>query len=140
MRFRTKELLIEMYLTPPLNIAIVDDDESVLDAVKTVLDVQGWITKTYSSGEAFLSDLKNHRPDCIILDSNLPGLSGEAIAHAISKAQNNIPIIVLTAYPDSSQTMKIKNLGIREVLVKPVTAEVLIEHIQEIVKPIETAH
>jgi len=126
-----------MHVMPPLTVAIVDDDESVLDAVKTVLDDQGWITRIYASGEAFLSDLENHKPDCIILDSNLPGLSGEAVAHAISKGHNNVPIIVLTAYPDSSQTMKIKKLGIREVLVKPVTAEVLIEHIQETVKPIK---
>ena len=112
----------------------MDDDESVLDAVKTVLDVQGWITKTYASGEAFLIDLKNNKLDCIILDSNLPGLSGEAVANAISKVHNNIPIIVLTAYPDSAQTIKIKKLGIRKVLLKPVTAQVLIKHIQETVK------
>ena len=115
---------------PPLTVSIVDDDESVLDAIKTVLDDQQWVTLTYASGEAFLSDLENHKPDCIILDSNLPGLSGVAVAHTISTGKNSIPIIILTAYPDSSQTMIIKKLGVREVLVKPVTAEVLIDNIQ----------
>ena len=118
-------------LGSPVSVAVVDDDESVLDAVKIVLDDQDWITRTYASGEAFLSDLKQHKPDCIILDSNLPGLSGVAVALAISKCYDFIPIIVLTAYPASPQTIKIKNLGAREVLVKPVTAEVLIEHIQQ---------
>ncbi|MEH6456538.1 MAG: response regulator [Cocleimonas sp.] len=128
---------MDMLVTPPLNIAIVDDDESVLDAVQTVLDVQGWVTHTYTSGEAFLSDLKHHKLDCIILDSNLPGLSGAAVAQAISTGVKNIPIISLTAYPGSSQTAKIKRLVIHEVLVKPVTAEVLIEHIQKAIMPTE---
>ena len=114
----------------PLTVAIVDDDESVLDAIKTVLDDQHWNTQTYASGEDFLSDFKKHKPDCIILDSNLPGLSGVAVALTISTGKNSIPIIILTAYPESSQTMKIKKLGVFDMLVKPVTAEVLIEHIQ----------
>ncbi len=120
----------------PLTVAIVDDDESVLDAIKTVLDDQHWNTQTYASGEAFLSDLKNNKPDCIVLDSNLPGLSGVAVAHIIRTGQNCIPIIVLTAYPESSQTTKIKKLGVIDVLVKPVTAEVLIEHIQATVESV----
>ena len=118
-------------LSSPVSVAVVDDDESVLDSVKVVLENQDWITLTYSSGEEFLTDLKQHKPDCIILDSNLPGLSGVAVALAISNSYDFIPIIVLTAYPASPQTIKIKNLGAREVLVKPITAEVLIEHIQQ---------
>ena len=112
----------------------MDDDVSVLDAIKTVLDTQNWNTKTYASGEAFLSDLKHHKPDCIILDSNLPGLSGVTVAHTINTSQNSIPIIVLTAYPESSMAMKIKKLGAHHILVKPVTAAVLIEKIRQAVK------
>ncbi|MGK0272680.1 MAG: two-component system response regulator FixJ [Cocleimonas sp.] len=118
---------------PPLTVAIVDDDESVLDAIKTVLDDQEWNTQTYSSGEFFLSDIKNYKPDCIILDSNLHGLSGLAVARTIMMSDKNIPIIVLTAYPESTITLKIKTLGVYGILVKPVTAEVLITQIIEAV-------
>lgn len=118
-------------LGSPLTIAIVDDDESVLDAIQTVLDDQEWNTQTYSSGEAFLADIENHKPDCIILDSNLYGLSGLAVARTINTDKNKIPIIVLTAYPKSSMTMKIKRIGVHDILAKPVTAEVLIKQIQE---------
>ena len=114
-----------------LTVAIVDDDEFVLDAIKTVLDDQRWETRTYESGEEFLSDFKHHPPDCIILDSNLVGLSGSSVAKIIKTSQSNIPIIILTAYPDSPQTIKIKNLGVNAVLLKPVTAEVLIENIEK---------
>ena len=119
----------------PLTVAIVDDDEFVLDAVKTVLDDHHLNTQTYTSGEEFLSSLKNNIPDCLILDSNLPGLSGIEVADTINNGKIKIPIIVLTAYPSSSQTIKIKNLGVSDILVKPVTAESLIEHIEAAVKP-----
>ena len=119
-----------------VTIAVVDDDESVLDAVKTVLEGEDWDTQTYASGEDFLSDLKNHKPDCIILDANLKGVSGVAVALTVgSSYANSIPVIILTAYPGSPQTTKIKNIAACDVLVKPVTAEVLIQHIQEALKP-----
>lgn len=114
-----------------VTVAIIDDDESVLDAVKTVLENEDWITQTYASGEAFLSDLKQNRPDCIILDANLSGVSGVAVALTIGTSYcNSIPIIILTAYPESPQTLKIKKLCSCDVLIKPVTAEVLIDHIR----------
>ena len=123
-------------LSSEVSIAVVDDDESVLDAVKTVLENEDWNTLTYASGEEFLSDLKQHKPDCIILDANLKGVSGVAVALTIgSSYANSIPIIILTAYPGSPQTTKIKNLASCDVLVKPVTAEILIQHIQEALKP-----
>lgn len=117
-----------------LTVAIVDDDEYVLDAIQTVLDDQFWETRTYASGEDFLADFKQHEPNCIILDSNLVGLSGSSVAKIIKASQSSIPIIVLTAYPDSPQTLKIKDLGVSGVLLKPVTAEVLIENIEEAMK------
>jgi len=122
----------------PLAIAIVDDDESVLDAVKTVLDDELWNTRTYTRGEAFLSDLNLNTPDCIILDAYLSGLSGVAVAKAINESQFDIPIIVLTAYPDSSKTKELRELGAHCVLAKPVSAGILIKKIQEAVNPAKT--
>jgi len=116
----------------PLTIAVVDDDESILDSVSTVLDDQDWVTRIYASGEAFLSDFKQHKLDCIILDANLPSSSAVTIARAIDQ-NNSTPIIVLTAYPGGEQTCKIKELGVNSILVKPVTAKVLIKKIQETV-------
>ena len=117
-----------------LTVAIVDDDEFILDAIKTVLDDQCWSTRTYASGEEFLLDVEINEPDCIILDSHLIGLSGSSVAKIIKTHQNCIPIIILTAYPESSQTLKIIELGVSNVLLKPVTAEILIEEIKETVR------
>ena len=120
-----------------VTIAIVDDDESILDSLQMVLENQDWNTKTYPSGEAFLADFENNKPDCILLDSHFPGLNGAEVARSIDIAKTNIPVIVLTAYPKSKLTNEIMSLGAREVLVKPITAEVLIDHIQTMLSSIK---
>ena len=111
-------------------VAVIDDIDSVRDAIKMVLENQQWETLSYTSGEAFISDLKFHKPDCVILDPHLPGMTGAEIARSITSGANPIPIVVLTAYPDSPQTDEIRLMGIDKVLLKPVSEKVLIEHIQ----------
>ena len=120
----------------PVTIAVVDDDESILDSLKMVLENQDWNALTYISGEAFLADFEQHKPDCIILDSHFPGTSGAEVLRSIKTENEMIPILVLTAYPESQETKEIMSLGASEVLAKPITAEVLIEHVESIVGPI----
>ena len=120
----------------PVTIAIVDDDESILDSLEMVLENQGWNTLTYISGEAFLADFKQNKPDCIILDSHFPGSNGSEVLKSIRTDNKSVPILVLTAYPKSQETNKIMSLGVSEVLVKPITAEALIDHVQSILQPI----
>ena len=123
-----------------LTVAIIDDDESVLDAVKMVLEDQDWIANTYASGEAFLSDFKQLKPDCIILDSNLMGMSGAAVARSIRENLDTTPVVVLTAYPTTPQTIEIKKVGASMILVKPVSAMALIEQIQQVVTQNRIVH
>ena len=111
-------------------IAIVDDDESILDSLKMVLENQDWNTETYISGNAFLADLEKLKPDCIILDSHFPGINGAEIVRSIKTKTKSVPILVLTAYPKSQETNEIMSLGASEVLAKPIRAEVLIDHVQ----------
>lgn len=111
-------------------VAVIDDIESIRDSVKMTLENQQWGALTYTSGEDFLSDLKGHKPDCIILDSHLPGMSGAEVARSIASDATPIPIIVLTAYPNSSRTNEIRNMDIGTILIKPVSDRELIGHIQ----------
>lgn len=118
----------------PVSIAIIDDDESILDSLKMVLENEGWGTHTYISGEAFLADVDLHKPDCIILDSHFPGVSGAKVLSSLKKEDQAIPVIVLTAYPESQETHEIVSLGALEVLAKPITADVIIDHVQHNLK------
>ena len=116
--------------TPSVHIAVVDDDESILDALEMALEGEGWSVKTYTGGKDFLADLAKGKPDCLILDPHLDGLSGADVAHAVVNRDIRLPIIVLTARPDSPVTAKIIQIGATAMLTKPVKVEELFNHIQ----------
>ncbi len=123
-----------------VKVAIVDDDASILDALEIALEFDGWHVRTYSSGGAFLQDLNEHKPDCLILDPHMPGLSGADVAHSMARDHADVPIIGLTARPDSPITEEVLNAGARTMLTKPVTFELLIEHIQSAIGDDVTRH
>ncbi len=110
-------------------VAVVDDDEAILDAIHLVLQSHGWCVRTYTSGQAFLADLNRHRPDCLLLEPHVTGVRAVAIARSIAHGSGRIPIIGLTARPASAQTMDLVDVGLHAMLTKPVTAESLFAHI-----------
>lgn len=111
-------------------IAIVDDDETVLDAIQLVLEEEGWHVHTYLRGEDFLADLGNHEVDCVILDPHLPGITGAHVARSLMNASSHVPIVGLTARPSSPLTIEVINAGARVMLTKPIAAEDLVEQVQ----------
>jgi FixJ family two-component response regulator len=114
-------------------IAIVDDDESILDAMTLLVEGQGWDAKVYASGEAFLDDYHhNGKIDCLILDPHLGGISGADVAQALNGS--NIPIIGLTARPESPVTQSIIELGVETMLTKPAQPKHLVETIKQAIE------
>lgn len=113
-------------------VAVVEDDVRILDALELVLAAEGWAVKTYTMGEAFLTDLANNgAPQCLILDPHLPGIDGAEVAYSVTSRHRypDIPIIVLTARPTSTVTQQIIEAGARAMLTKPVAAEELINQV-----------
>lgn len=110
-------------------IAVVDDDEAILDAVQLVLESRGLHVRTYATGQDFIADLHHHKPDCIILEPHVRGVTAGTIARTIAPNGDRIPIIGLTTRPYSVQTRKIEDAGVRVILTKPVTAEKLVDEI-----------
>lgn len=108
---------------------MVEDDDSVLDAIRLVLEARGWDIRTYSTGEAFLAEVDSYKPDCVILDPHLPLMNGAEVMRR-SKDSTQIPFIGLTARPTSSITTEVADLGAHPILTKPVTAETLVGHIE----------
>jgi FixJ family two-component response regulator len=114
-----------------IEIAIVEDDEAVRDAIALVLSDCGWLIRAYSTGEEFLSDLEVNTPDCLVLDPHLPGLSGAAVARIVAAADIELPIIGLTARPNSDMASAVLAAGASAMITKPVTFEALVHHIQD---------
>jgi FixJ family two-component response regulator len=78
-------------------IAIVDDDESVRNAVVRLLQAAGHSARGYPSGQEFLDNLRFDRPDCLVLDLQMPGLSGADVQRALNQAGVHFPVIIMTA-------------------------------------------
>lgn len=115
-------------------VAVVEDDASILDAAQLVIEANGWEARPYADGEAFLDDYRR-RPDCdcVVLDPHLPGISGVDVMRALADAQ--VPIVVLTARPDSAVTRTLVELGARAVVTKPVSDLKLLEIIASVLPP-----
>ena len=84
-------------------IAVVDDDESICRSLSRLLRATGIQPITYHSAEAFLSDTKHPRFDCLVLDVQLGGMSGIELQRQLAAAGEKTPVIFITAH-DSPET------------------------------------
>ena len=113
-------------------VAVIDDNDGILDALQLMLEIQGWSVRTYRTGEDFLSDLNDQAPMCLILDPHLPGMSGDELVRLIATSSHNIPIIGLTARPNSAISRAMGARGVVVMLTKPVSGDELLKHIGSI--------
>jgi FixJ family two-component response regulator len=79
-------------------LAVVDDDESVRQALARMLRASQYDVISYATGEAFMASLIDGLPDCVILDFHLPGMSGRDVQRALAKDGKHVPVIVVTAH------------------------------------------
>lgn len=112
-------------------IAVVDDDESVRKAVVRVLQAEGFNARAFGSGEEFLQSWRIERPDCLILDLQMPDLSGTEVQQALRAAGANFPIVIITAHDSLSLQEECMGAGAAEYLCKPIDIHVLVQAISQ---------
>ncbi|MBN8248468.1 MAG: response regulator [Verrucomicrobia bacterium] len=81
-------------------VAVVDDDESLCRSFSRLLRAAGFQAVTYASAEAFLQDTKRPQFDCLVLDVQLPGMSGLELSQSRASVGDATPVIFLTAYDE----------------------------------------
>lgn len=119
---------------PEAVIAIVDDDPSARRGLQRLIRSVGWKAETFASAQEFLARPPAESPSCVVLDLQLPGLSGLDLQKRMAAAELEIPIVFLTGHgsiPASVQAMK---AGAVEFLTKPVDEQELLRAIQEAVE------
>jgi FixJ family two-component response regulator len=100
-------------------IAIVDDDAPVRTALEDLLGSLGWSTCTFSSAESLLHSRFLLEARCLILDVQMPNMSGVELQEHLTRLGLDIPIIFITAYPDEEAKSRALKAGAIEFLYKP---------------------
>ena len=118
---------------------VVDDEHKVGEFVKRFLARCDWNGTAALSGEEALAKLKNGQFDLIILDLVMPGMSGAETFRDIRKVNREIPVVILTAYPDSDLMAQALQVGPFAVMKKPITLGELREVLGGLPRASETA-
>jgi FixJ family two-component response regulator len=100
-------------------IAIVDDDPSVLKALCRSLRFRGFQAKTYGSAREFLASLPNGLPQCLVVDIQMPEMSGLELHLYLTRRGIRIPTIIITAHGDPVVRERAESAGIIAMLSKP---------------------
>ena len=112
-------------------ILVVDDDAGVLAAFDQMLVGLGHRVKTVTRGEAALEVLKKDRPDLIIMDIRMPGMSGLETIQQIKKTDARLPVIIMTGYTTADIAIEATKLGAFDYHLKPLVPEEILQSIEK---------
>jgi two-component system alkaline phosphatase synthesis response regulator PhoP len=121
-------------------IYIIEDETDIADLIKYSLNLKGFKTQCYYSGEEGLRAIEKDKPDLIILDLMLPGMSGTKICQRLKEnAQTkNIPIIMVTAKGEESDVAFGFEVGADDYVTKPFSPKILIARVTAVLKRSKT--
>ena len=110
---------------------VVDDDASFRTAIERRLKQAGYEVVTYPSAQHLLDRMPSESEmGCILLDVQIPGLSGPELQHRLSELGSTLPIVFLTGYPDVRTTVRTIKAGAEDFLTKPVSSDQLLRAIE----------
>jgi FixJ family two-component response regulator len=98
---------------------VVDEDASVRTALAALIRDAGWQPESFRSAAEFLARPRGRGPHCLVLDVNLPDLSGLALQQHVNAERTDMPIIFITAHADVATSVQAMKAGALEFLMKP---------------------
>jgi len=107
-------------------VCVVDDDQSMRESLRDLLCSMGLNVQTFASAHEFLTCPRPEAPSCLVLDVQLPGLSGLELQQELAKVNASMPIIFITGYGDIPMTVRAMKAGAIDFLTKPFRDEDLL--------------
>jgi len=115
-------------------VIIIDDNPSMRQAIKTLIETVGLNSQTYSSGEEFLQRPPPEVPACLVLDVRLPRSSGLELQREMAERGIQIPIIFITGHGDIPMAVRAMKAGAVEFLTKPFRDQDLLDAISQAIE------
>lgn len=110
---------------------VIDDDQSIREALKSLISSMGLPVETFASAQEFLQSRRCGRPGCLVLDIRLPGLSGLDLQREMADANILTPVVFITGHGDIPMTVRAMKAGAVEFLTKPFRDQDLLDAIQQ---------
>jgi two-component system response regulator FixJ len=114
-----------------MTVALIDDDEAVLDSMRMILTRQGISVECFTSADDFMAQLKSTSVSCVVSDVRMPGRSGLDLQDEMSKAGNTIPLILITGHGGIAMAVRAIKKGAFDFVEKPFDAQKLADTIRE---------
>lgn len=116
-----------------LSVAVVDDEPAVRKGLSRLLRTADFDPRTYESAQDFLDHLACELPDCLIVDLQMPGVSGLDLQAILLRDGTRLPVIIVTARDDPESHEQCLALGAAACLCKPLDCETLVDVIHSVV-------
>lgn len=115
-------------------IAIVDDEVSICRALLRLLRVANYRAESFNSPILFLESLAEHVPDCVVLDLQMPSMTGVELQEHLLRLAEPPPVIIITAHDEPKTRERCLALGAVRYLRKPIEGDILMGSIEEAVR------
>ena len=119
--------------TPP-TVYVVDDDPSIRSALENLISSHGLRVETFPAAQDFLRGCPHDAAGCLVLDVQMPGLSGLDLQRELKKAGIHLPVIFITGHGDIPTTVRAMKAGAAEFLTKPFGEQELLAAISQSVE------
>ncbi|WP_028118108.1 response regulator transcription factor [Ferrimonas senticii] len=112
-------------MTTMQTVYLVDDDEAVADSLTFLLEGFGYQVQWFADGQLFLQQIDLSQPGCVILDSRMPGLTGQQLQQQLNQSQSPLAVIFLTGHGDVPMAVDALKNGAFDFFQKPVQGQAL---------------
>jgi FixJ family two-component response regulator len=113
-------------------ISIIDDDASVREGTMDLLKSMGFIADAFESGSEFLNSTRLQNSSCLIVDVQMPGMTGLELHDYLVNSGRVIPTILITAFPNTRDKVHARRAGVDCYLTKPFNAGELLTCIRKV--------